>query len=224
MQQTTLSLFNIPLTPFVVTTFQGDVLVVPKVVSDARSEAICRALAASSGGVIAVTGFPAEGRRLKEALLPGTLSTCMAIGEHLGPGRQPGERLAAQFQGRVAFRGRVSGFRVNAAGGFFRGFLDLEGAGPFAGGRYRVGFQNEFLWSWRDGVLDIQCPDLVCVLDTDSGIGKVTYGHGFENSIEPDQDLTVLHLPGAELWRRGSGPSPFPTAPSFRSFDEVPRC
>lgn len=213
MHQTTLSLFDIPLTPFVVATFQGDLAILAQVADAARTEALCRALATASGGLVCVTGFPVEGRRMQQALIPGTLSRCMDIGSRLGPGRRPAKALAALCEGRVAFQGRVQAFEVACRGSFFRGFLDLEGCGPFAGARYRVGIQNEFMWAWRDGVLDIPGPDLVCVLDTDSGIGKVTYGHGFENAIELEEDLTVLHLPCATVWGSEAGRASFPSPP-----------
>ena len=214
MHQTTLSLFDLPLTPFVVATFQGDVAILAKVFSDARGEALCRALASASGGLVCVTGFPVEGQHLREAIIPRTLSRCMEIGSRLGPGTRPAEALATLCQGRVAFQGRVQAFEVECRGSFFWGFLDLDGTGSFAGARYRVGIQNEFMWAWRDGNLDIQCPDLVCVLDSDSGVGKVTYGHGFENSIEVGEDLTVLHLPCDPVWGSEQGRRQFPVPPS----------
>jgi len=107
----------------------------------------------------------------------------------------------------------VAGFQVAGGDGFFRGWLTLAGTGPFAGSRYLVGIQNEFMWAWRDGVLDIQCPELICVVDSASGLGKVTYGNGFENAVAEGEDLTVLQLPAAEVWRSEAGRRRFPPPP-----------
>jgi hypothetical protein len=215
MHQTTLSLLQIPLMPMVVATYQGDLVVLSRVASDERGEALCRALAVSSGGLVCITGFPVEGNRIKEALIPGTIRACLEIGRFIGPGRQPAECIAANLRGRITFRGLVRAFEVACEGGFFRGMLELEGVGPYKGCLYRVGIQNEFMWSWRDQELDIQCPDLVCVLETGSGLGKVTYGHGFENAIVVDEDLTVIHVPAAAIWDSERGRSAFPCAPSI---------
>lgn len=213
LDQTTLALFDIPLAPFVAATFQGDLAILARVAGPARGEALCRALATSSGGLLCLTGFPVTGARLREALVPRTLSRCLELGALLGPGRRPAEALATRTGGRVAFQGRVVRAETRLDGGFFRGHLDLEGTGACAGERYRVGIQNEFMWAWRNGALDIQCPDLICVVDSDSGIGKVTYGHGFENALEPGGAVSVLHLPCAEVWRSPRGRGLFPPPP-----------
>jgi DUF917 family protein len=213
LHQTTLSLLGIPLTPFVLATFQGDVALVARVADDLRAEALCRALASASGGLVSLTGFPVSGARMGEALIAGTLGTCMDLGACIGADRFPAETLARRLGARVAFRGRVVHCDVQLSGGFFRGAVNLEGLGPFAGSRYRVGIQNEFMWAWRDGVLDAQCPDLLCVVDSHSGIGKVTYGHGFENALVLGEDLTVLHAPCAPPWRGVEGRRRFPDPP-----------
>lgn len=211
--QTTLSLAGIPLAPFVGATFQGEVVLVAALPDPGRGEVLCRALAQAGGGLVCLTGFPVTGAQLRQALLPGTLSRCMALGALLGPGRRPAEALAAAAGGRVAFTGRALPAEIRLDGGFFRGFLDLEGSDAFAGRRYRIGIQNEFMWSWLDGRLDARCPDLICVVEADSGLGKVTYGHGFELAIEAGEALAVLHLPCAEAWRSARGRAAFPAPP-----------
>lgn len=224
MHQTTLSHAGITLTPYVVTTFQGDSLIVGRTAQEHRNETICRALAGASGGVINVAGFALTGAQARDVLLPGTLSRCMAAGEDLQAGAYPAERLAQRLGGQVRFRGRVRSLHVDTAGSFFRGALTLEGIEEHAGHTYDVGFQNEYLWSWRDGQLDVHCPDLICVLASDSGLGKVTYGNGFENAIEGGEDLTVLRLPADTAWTRGDRPCPFPPPPLRTSLPGVASC
>jgi len=210
--QTTLELGRVAPVPFVLASFQGDLLVVAEAGPD-RAEQLCRAMAVASGGLVCFVGYPLDGRRAQEVLIRGSLSHCLAMGREIGPGRWPGAALASLGGGRVAFRGRVAAFEVAGGDGFFRGHLGLDGTGPFAGSRYRVGIQNEFMWAWRDGVLDIRCPELICVVDSASGLGKVTYGNGFENAVAMGEDLTVLQLPAAEVWRSDAGRRRFPPPP-----------
>ncbi len=213
MHQTTVSAHGIALAPFAIATFQGDLAVIAETGSEARNEALCRALAIASGGVICVAGFALSGRQASAILIPQTLSRCIALGELIGAGRQPAAQLAEQLGGRIAFEGRVREQPIDTAGGFFRGMLELDGSDRFAGERYRIGIQNEFMWAWRGDRLDARCPDLICVVQRDSGIGKVTYGHGFENAIEPGEWLSVLHVPAPEVWSSGRLPDPFPPPP-----------
>ena len=94
LQQSTLSLHNIALNPYVVTSFQGDVAIVPHAASNERNEALCRALAQASGGVVALTGFTVTARTLRPALIEGTLARCIEIGACIGPQHYPAERIA----------------------------------------------------------------------------------------------------------------------------------
>lgn len=147
---------------------------------------------------------------MSQALIPGTLTLCLEMGRLCGTGGDPAAGLAALGKGRVAFRGKAESLDVGSHGGFFKGRLSLRGTGPYEGEVYRIGIQNEFMWSWRDEELDISCPDLVCVVNTDSGLGKVTYGHDFENAIQIGEDLTVLHLPCDPMWRSREAEGVFP--------------
>lgn len=211
----TLALAGIPMPPFSVATFQGDALVVTTVAQPERAEAMVRALASASGGIVCVTGFPVTAKVLRGALIPGTLSRAMQLGSHTGPGRHPAQALAAATPGgRLAFRGRVAAAAIRKEGGFFRGTVDLEGTDGFQGRRYRLGVQNEFMWSWEDDRLDIQCPDLICVVDWDSGTGKLTYGNGFEQSVEVGDEVAVLRFPCPDIWDSPEGRARFPQPPA----------
>jgi len=218
MHQTTLSGFGIPLAPYAVATFRDDLLLVAGVGGEERNEALCRAIAIASGGVICVSGFSVTAAALQPALIRGTPARCIDIGADIGsePGRGdfPAGRLASKLGGRIAFEGSVARFDIDTAGGFFRGVLVLAGIDAFAGEHYRIGIQNEFMWGWRGDVLDVQCPDLLCVVDAASGLGKVTYGNGFENAIRQGERLAVLHVPADPVWTDGRIANPFPAAPS----------
>jgi hypothetical protein len=54
-------------------------------------------------------------------------------------------------------------------GGFARGEAIIQGFQDDAGSTMRVAIQNENLVAWRDEQVLITVPDLICILDDDSG-------------------------------------------------------
>ena len=78
-------------------------------------------------------------------------------------------------------------------GGYLRGRLDVVGLGSNAGAAMRIAFQNEFTVAWRDDAPCATTPDLICVLDQDSGeaIGTEVVRFG--------QRVAVIALPAPEM-------------------------
>lgn len=205
MQQTTLSVHNIPLAPFVISTFQGDSMMMFTSQSDERYEAICRAIAMASWGVINVSGFSFDGQTAKKVVIPGTISKCIQIGEIIQKKENIINNILLTTGGSLAFSGITKDFSIDNSKGFFEGHLTLEWVGDYARQEYKIWFRNEYLFSWKNGEKDISCPDLICVINSETGIGKVTYGQGFENEILPGEALTVFSVPAPEAWNNETG-------------------
>ena len=65
----------------------------------------------------------------------------------------------------------------------------LTGTGEYEGHEYKVWYKNEHLVSYLDGKVDICAPDLICVIDNNTGM-PVT-NPNYENGM----DLSVFVLP-----------------------------
>jgi uncharacterized protein len=78
--------------------------------------------------------------------------------------------------------------------GFLRGRTVIDGLGDDRSARIEIDFQNEWVVVWRDGRPVVSTPDLICVLDTESGeaIGTETIRYG--------QRTTLIALPASEVF------------------------
>ena len=78
--------------------------------------------------------------------------------------------------------------------GFLRGRTVIEGLGEDRGGKVEINFQNEWVVVWRDGKPVVSTPELICVLDSESGeaIGTETIRYG--------QRTTVIALPASAVF------------------------
>jgi DUF917 family protein len=70
----------------------------------------------------------------------------------------------------------------------------IEGLGDHRADRIEIDFQNEWVVVWRNGRPVVSTPDLICVLDSESGeaIGTETIRYG--------QRATVIALPAAPVF------------------------
>ncbi|MEM1401433.1 MAG: DUF917 domain-containing protein, partial [Pseudomonadota bacterium] len=73
--------------------------------------------------------------------------------------------------------------------------LALEGFGDFAGDTGRIDLQNEFLIFRRNDVVEVCTPDLIVVLDSDTGLPITT------EMLRYGQRIAVLGLPAHALMR-----------------------
>jgi uncharacterized protein len=66
-----------------------------------------------------------------------------------------------------------------------RGMVALQGFAGDAGSRLRIAIQNENLVAWRDEQVVITVPDLICILDDDTGesIGTEVLRYGMRVSV-----------------------------------------
>ena len=84
-------------------------------------------------------------------------------------------------------------------GGFVRGQTRIEGLDAFAGEVFEVDFQNEFTIGWRGGEVCVTVPDLICILDSVSGVALGT------ETIRYGQRVDVLSLPAADIMTSEEG-------------------
>jgi len=80
-------------------------------------------------------------------------------------------------------------------GGFAVGEIALEGIDAHAGSRAQVVFQNEFLSFERGGVIEVSVPDLIVILDVDTGHAITT------EVLRYGQRVAVVALPCHPLLR-----------------------
>ncbi len=149
-------------------------MIVKEIVNDMRAEDIVRAVAIASGNKVGVADHAITGKQLKGAIIPNALSYTLKLGEAL--------RKAKKWRGCCAEGGRSrrrkdfvqryckKEWKVEETGGFIFGDTVLTGTGEYEGHEYKVWYKNEHLVSYLDGKVDICAPDLICVIDNNTGM------------------------------------------------------
>lgn len=170
---------------------------------NAWAERLARAATVEMGCSAAVSLYVLTGRQVKEHLVPGTLTLCERVGRAIREAREghtdPVAAAAGVLGGRQVFTGKISDVRRSTSGGFARGAAALVGLGADGGSTLELSFQNENLVATRDGEVVVSVPDLICVLDTDSGEPVTT------ETLRYGLRVSVLGVPCDPRWRTPEG-------------------
>lgn len=165
-------------------------------VSNKWTERLARALTIEMGGSAMVGLYAATAGQLRDCLIHGSMSMIYRIGglmeEH---GANAARVLAETYGGAVLFQGRVRDVERRNDGGFTRGTVAIEGTGDFRRREVKLSFQNEFIGAEEDGRLLATVPDLITLLDSNTGEPVTT------EMIKYGLAVNVLGLPCAPIWR-----------------------
>lgn len=198
----TLTLFGISASPFALADEHGNHVVVNGV-DNRWVERIARAVVVEFGAICAGMGFPITGRQLREAAVLNTLSYAEEIGRTIRQARAKKadaiEEIVRITSGYVLFRGKIVDVERRTMQGWSIGEATMEGLEDFFGSRMTVSFQNENLVAFRDATVVAAVPDLITIIDSDSGEAITTerLRYGFR--------VVVLGMPCDEKWRTPTG-------------------
>jgi DUF917 family protein len=199
---------------------RGNEAVVTRVADWPWMERLSRRICTEFGSIAATCKAPRTGAEVKRWAIAGTTSRAIALGRAVHAARathaDPIAAVLATERGRRLFAGKIVEVERRTTTGFLRGRAEIEGLGEDRGARLALAFQNEWTLAARDGEPCAMTPELICVLDSDSGeaIGTETARYG--------QRVTVIVLPAAEIFltERGLahvGPRAFGHDLDFRS-------
>ncbi|MEJ3658652.1 DUF917 domain-containing protein [Actinomycetes bacterium KLBMP 9759] len=177
LQMETFGVYGVPGSPMVVAGDHGESVLIDTGADNRRMEWLARGAAIRMGGAALIAEYAMSGADAKRTAVPRTLSLGLAIGRGLREAREqlrdPVSALA-QVLGptpyahlRVLFTGKVTDVERRTVDGFARGkarFLSFDGTSTL-----RTSFQNENLVAEVDGVVRCIVPDLICVLEAESG-------------------------------------------------------
>ncbi|WP_245681808.1 DUF917 domain-containing protein [Actinomadura kijaniata] len=196
------TLDGISASPMAMSDEKGNTVVL-RTVDNGWSERLARSATVDMGCSAAIALYPMTGAQARTALVPGTLTLAGRLGEILRVARaehaDAAERIVEQMGGTVLFRGKVVDVERRTERGFARGLATLAGTGAHAGTEMMLAFQNEHLVAQVAGQVVASVPDLICVLDADTGEPVTTEAmrYGFR--------IAVLGLPCHPRWRSEAG-------------------
>jgi DUF917 family protein len=177
----------------------GNVAIVKSAVSSPMFERIGKMLAVAAYGSTTMAGTPLRGREMKEVLVHGTLSKCLAIGQAMREARTKGnDPIDAALKvtgGWRLFEGVVTGKEWEDRGGYMFGTTHVKGTGEHQGETLDVWFKNENHVSWLNGEPWVCSPDLVTLVRRESGEGITN------TEIKDGDEVVAVGMRGLEAFR-----------------------
>lgn len=196
------TLVGVPTTPMAVADEKGNAALL-RTIDNRWAERIARSTTIDMGCSAMTAQYVLRGHQLHDAFVPGTLSLAEHVGrlvrETRAAHRDPVSAVVDALHGCPLFTGKVADVSRRTTGGFARGSARIDGTGPDDGAVFELDFQNEHLVARRDGRVVASVPDLICVLEADSGEPVTTEGlrYGFR--------VRVLGVPCDPRWRTPAG-------------------
>lgn len=218
LHQSTAHVVGVPVTPSLICTLGGDMVIVRSISGVDFYEALARQVSVLAGGEALVLDTPLSAEEAGRALVPGTLSHCIRAGALLRQ-RKGAEELAEELGGLYLFEGRVSSLKLRTEGGFLVGEARFEGEGRSRGRRLRSYIKNEHIMVWLDDRPLVMPPDLFTLLGPE--------GLPLTNAeLEPGMKVQGLGFPAPRIWRtpRGLelfGPRHFGFELDYRPIEEL---
>jgi DUF917 family protein len=182
-------------------------------------ERTSRKICTEFGSIANTCKAPRTGAEVKAWGIHGSTSKAIRLGRAVREARRRHDDPIAEIlkieSGKLLFTGKVVEVERRATEGFLRGKATIAGLGATQD-RITIDFQNEWIVAWRGAEAIATSPDLICVLDSDTGEALGT------EIIRYGQRVTVIALPAPPLFLtpRGLehvGPQAFGYQIPFRS-------
>ncbi|GAA3666337.1 DUF917 domain-containing protein [Microbacterium marinilacus] len=194
---TSTNVAGVPRGPIVMSDVVGNVSVL-RTVDSAWLERHVRANVVASGAIALGASFIAAGD-VPGAVIEGSVSRAIAVGRRLLGSASPVEDLADELDGDVLVSGKVIDVERRNEGGFTRGSATIAGVGPDRDRLVRVEIQNENLVVLEDGQVLVSVPDLITIVDSETGEAIST------ELLRFGQRVSVLAWACDPLWRTPRG-------------------
>jgi DUF917 family protein len=202
LQMVTATLFGISSTPFAIGDEKGNSAIL-NTVSNRWTETFSRSITVDMGCAAMIACYATTGKELKQWAVPSTITLVEDIGRTIREARRAKanvvETVREAVHGFRVFKGKIVDVRRRTEKGFARGEAVIEGVDEYGSQKLELNFQNENLVAKVNGEIIVSVPDLITVLDTETGepITTETLRYGFR--------VTVLGIPCNKKWRTPEG-------------------
>jgi uncharacterized protein len=196
------TLYEIRATPMAITDEKGNRAILDTV-DNHWAERLARSTTVEMGCSTVISSYAMTGQQARDSLVPGTLSLCAELGHLIRKAQaehaDPVDAVVSRLDGRRLFTGKVIDVSRRTVTGFARGDARLAGTDDDSGSDLVLRFQNEHLVAERNGKVLASVPDLICVLENDSGEAVTT------ESLRYGQRVTVIAAPADARWHTPAG-------------------
>lgn len=200
MQQQAMHLAGVSASPVILTDGRGSSVVI-RAVDNRAAERLARGGAASFGGVCAGALYGMDGATARASIVRGSIARALHLGRAFAEERLQRRLavLADELGAVVLIEGKLIDVERRTDGGFVHGSATVAGTGPDEGRQLRIELQNEYLVALEEGEARACVPDIIAVLDADTGSPLVT------ERLRYGQRAIAIACPGPELWRTRAG-------------------
>lgn len=202
LQMVTFHLEGVSATPMVLADEKGNSIVL-NTVDSVWAERIARTATMEMGGSLMMAIYPMDGQTLKQSGIRNTLTLEEKIGEKVSQAvknnEDPVQEILKLTSGHILFKGKVADIDRKTEGGFARGTASIQGLLDYQDQDCKLYFQNEHLLAEVNGKTVCVTPDLIAVIDSDTGIPITTEG------LRYGARCTVIGMPCDPKWRTEKG-------------------
>lgn len=202
LQMVTFYLDGISATPMVIADEKGNVTLL-NTIDNLWAERIARSATVQKGGSVMFAIYPMAGKNLKESGIHDILRLEEEIGRSIRlakeNNRDPIDEILQLTNGFELFRGKVVDVNRKTETGFARGTAKIEGLEKYKGETLELRFQNEHLLAKTEDRLLCVTPDLIAVLDSETGLPITTEG------LRYGARTVVIGIPCHPKWRTPKG-------------------
>jgi uncharacterized protein len=178
LQMTTFYIYGLDPYPTALADEKGNTVLFRHATSPVWLERAARAVTIQMGCHAGMAGPPMTAGRAREVAIPGTVRQAWGLGrtvlEARSTKRDPIAAVIDDGNGNLLLRGKIVDVDRRTTKGFARGTIILEGFDEFEGKQYAIEFQNENLICRAGDQVLATVPDLICVLDSESGTPVTT--------------------------------------------------
>lgn len=202
IQMCTPTMYGVTATPMALADEKGNSAIL-NTINNRWTETFARTITIDMGCTAMIALYPMTGKQVKEACVLRTISKIEEIGRTIREAHRTHtdavEAVRRVTGGYVLWRGKVSDVRRRTETGFARGEAAITGVDAYDGQTLRVAFQNEFLIARVDSEVLAMTPDLITILDAETGepITTESLRYGFR--------VVVLGIPCDPRWRTEAG-------------------
>ncbi|MBE7637092.1 DUF917 family protein [Sneathiella sp. P13V-1] len=202
-QMTSFSVHNLSCAPLAMADIRENKIVVQQAEDWKWMERISRKIVTELGSTAPTCKAPRTGNEIKNCAVLHTATKAMDLGRAILRARSahedPVQAVIDQCDGLRIFTGKIVDIERRTTEGFLRGKAVISGLDEDQGDEFTLDFQNEFSVGSRGGQPIVMTPDLICVVDSQTGDGIAT------ENLRYGQRVTVVALPAPDVFTTERG-------------------
>lgn len=214
VEMTTFSLNGISATPMTLADERGNTTLM-NTIDSSWAERIARSVTIEQGGAVGCALYSMNGEDLKESGIFNVLTYAEKIGKAMRSAKENNanaiEEVLSITNGFELFHGKVVDVNRRTEGGWAQGKAKIEGLAEYKGQLLELSIQNEHLMAKVEDRILCVAPDLISVLDSETGKTITTEG------IRYGMRVVVIGIPCHPKWRTAKGIEA--SGPDYLGFD-----